>query len=266
MEPAPNLGGQIRIEQPRSRSGEVRYGSSNNRDPRTDRPEPGDYRGFPMRSDAARRADREDVRPVRYRSGYFMYDSRWRDDYFCYPYYSFSYRPSLCVPSPWYLYPHMPAYVSTNRITFGFSIGSFGVGATYEWRNRDSYDRRSETYELDLAVRDLVWAFERRDLRRLDDYLPRRGSVVISNDWERSYSIGSDDFYDMMSDLIRSTRTIRYRVSEVRRGRGGARVVAVHDFYDSWGRRDSVYHLYTLEEQRRGYVIVEFGTSYREPW
>lgn len=243
-----------------SRSGQVRYGTTNNQ--RVDRQQPIVIESLPNRGTAAYQARREEnIRPVeRYRSGYYHYRNDWRDDNFSYPYYQFRYN-DRCAISPWYYYPSLPAYVDYSRVDFRIGSFSFSFGSSRPWTYRDRYDTRSDSYELDNTVRDLVRVYERHDLRALGRLVPDRARVVIKTDCDRPYSISGNDFYDMITDAIESTRTTDYQILEVRDGRGCAQVTAKHCFTDAWGRRSFVYHRYSLEFDRYNFVIAEFETS-----
>jgi hypothetical protein len=203
----------------------------------------------------------EEVRVAGYRVGYVHHDWRWRDDFFAYPFYGFRWDARHFVVSPWYLYWHLPPYICSRRVTFVYGAPFVELRDWHDWSFRDRFDRRSPTFAVDTAVADLVRAFERRDLRALGRLVPRHEHVVITAGNGDRYRIGSDDFYDMMVDLIRETRTRDYRVLEVRRGRTTVQVVARHEFEDTWGRRTAVFHEYVLEWDGRDYSIVEFATT-----
>ena len=259
----------------RGRTGPARYGSNSNgnsatrsSDGRNSDRDLNRYRDFESvdENEASRRARRENRTEPNYRSGYYHYDSRWNDNSFCYPYYSFDYRDE-CDVSPWYPYPHLPGYVSNVRISVRLPQWRF----TYEdeecdFEYEDRYDRDDRDYGLYSTTRDLVRIFERRDLRLLNSLIPRRGVVVIKADGRRGYAISTEDFYDLMYDNIYSTKTRRYEIVRMTRGWGGAKVVARHEFEDPWRRKISVYHQYILEEAGWDrYNIVEFGTYRSNP-
>lgn len=260
----------------KSRSGDVRYGTVSN----TGR-EPGRSNGPVRVNDApitrnngaiGREANREDriVRnDPRYRNGYHHYDNRWRDDNYWYPHYQFNYRPD-CVPSPWYYYQHLPAYVTIARIEWGGITFDIRSGNRYNWR--DTYNNgngngwgwgRSDRNEIDDTVQDIRDAFQRRSARLFDSMIPSRERVTIDLEGRGSYSIGGDDFYDLMRDLVEGTRTYSYNIREVRVNRGQLTVVAEHEYSDPWGRRERQIHTYGLEEGRRSYEIVYFRTDRR---
>lgn len=256
-----------------SRSGRVSYGTDNNVNVRNANPQ--SYRGgsstiIDVRSGSLQfQVRREDnVRYAnRYRSGYVQYDSRWCDDFFYYPYYTFTPFSNQCVISPWYYYPQLPGYLAYNRIMIINTRPCVFIGNVYNWsrpaRYGDSYGygygyNRSD---LDYALDDLVSAFERNDRRAVGRLVPYRGRVDIALEGQFAYSLDADDFYDMYLDLVMSTRTRSYDILDVRTYRDEVTVLARHDYIDPWGRSDRVYHYYRLRRDRNIYTIMEFGTS-----
>lgn len=255
-----------------SRSGPVRYGSSNNRW-ETGRSRPVEITKFDTRSGSLgnqvlreSQTYRGNSYNDRYRNGYYRYDNRWNDDRFRYGYYGFNYSDQ-CVPSPWYYYSNLPAYLIITRISFDGRSFDSQYRDFYDWRRYDddySYGNRYRNEDLDRAIEQIVYAFERGDIGQVEELIPRNGQIEISVEGSRRYWVNSDDFYDMLSDAVESTRTLRYRIVDVRTGRDGAQVVAEHQYADAWGRRQSVYHRYVLRRDRYGYSIAGFGvTRYR---
>lgn len=212
----------------------------------------------------------------RFRSGYWFYDSHWSDDWFHYPWYRFSFNHRDCVFSPWYYYSHLPGYIVITRVNFDFNWIDFTFDRYYDWRPRDRWrdrddDRWSDRWDdrdrdwrrsLDEAIHDIVDVFAQGDRRALDRLLPSRRGIRLDVDGFR-YGISSDDFYDLMLDAAYNTRSADYRIREVRTGRGAARVIAEHVYQDTWGWRRSVFHAYTLVEDRRGWVIDSFAVRAR---
>jgi hypothetical protein len=200
-----------------------------------------------------------------YRNGYYHYDQRWRDDNYWYPHYQFNYNNN-CVPSPFYSYAHLPGYVNVVRIDFNFLKFEWRTGSSYRWSydNRDddfgwgwgNNDRRTDY--LDDSIDDLYDAFARSRIRYMDRLIPTRDWVSIELNNCASYRITGDDFYDLMQDLVEGTRTLDYRIREVRQDRGRATVIAEHIYLDSWGRQKWSRHYYGLTEDRRGYRIAAF--------
>lgn len=240
------------------RTGTPQYGSVNNRDRSRGTVNIG---STPSYNDIVRQAGREENvvrRSNSYRSGYYSYDNRWRDDNFCYPHYNFEYSRN-CNISPFYAYPHLPGYINHARVSFDVFSLRVNLNFNYQWQPQRRYDRYSSTYDLDLAIRDLDTAFDQKDRRALDALVPRYGRVTVRNRWDRPYSLNSDDFYDMLSDLVLTTRTENFHILGVNTGRNYARVYTRHDFWDAWGQIRTTFQMYTLEQNERNqYEIVEF--------
>lgn len=247
--------GAIRPSVRDSRSGPVRYGTQNNLSERVLRSEP--PRIQTPRFEKGGLGDqvlREENTRVTYRRGYYGYNWDWRDDYFGYPYYRFGWQHG-CVFSPWYWYPHLPGYIVITRISWSGSRFYFGWGESYDWGRR--YDRSDQ--DLQDAIEDIERAWKRRDRRSIERLVPARGRVVIDLDRSYAYTVDADDFYDMLRDAVETTRTLDYRIVDVRYERRSARVVAVHEYQDPWGRVERATHAYILELGRRGYEIAEFA-------
>lgn len=282
--PTNNQGGQLgRVDRPDNRpspkspdSGIGRRGgnsyggqvSNQNREER---------RGQPIRIDRApidifrgglqHQVRREDNIRLRgsWRSGYYHYRRDWRDDNFWYSGYIFNpFTTPYCYVSPWYYYPHLPAYVSPHRVTvINISLNPW-YGTAYNWRRPANYnwDNWSNYNSLDYALEDITRSFERVDRRALRRLIPEQDRVAIFVDGEYSYSMEPYDFEEFLLDAVEGTETIRYEITRVQRKGREAEIQARHEYEDTWGRRTVVYHQYRLEEQRQGYVIRRFGTSY----
>lgn len=195
------------------------------------------------------------------RIGYCAYNATWFDDNFCYPFYVFDpWAPNVvCVASPWYRYSFMPGYVNTTRvIVVNNYVQTWGTSgwADYSY-NRD--DRRNEA--LNDALDDLRDAFERNSTRYADNLIPVTGQVAIYNDGRYDYSLGADDFRDMFLDGVEQSKTLKYEITESQFRGDVVHVRARHEYEDSWGQRQVVYHMLTLQREGNGYVIREFGTE-----
>ncbi|MCH7945373.1 MAG: hypothetical protein IIC73_05080 [Armatimonadetes bacterium] len=213
-----------------------------------------------------------------YRTGYHHYSPYFVDNYFYYPHYGFSYSPGHFYPSPFYYYPHLPGYVSYARITFGnFSFAIFAqhhytwhrpryVSAySYSYPGRRSYDTGRYT-DLDYAVDDIVRAFERGRMSYMEDLLPRDRFVQVAMEDYTEYRMRSDDFYDLMADLVEGTETRRYSIRDVRYERNQAVIYAEHEYRDPWGRIERKYHTIVLSETRRGFEIEYFKVDRTRTW
>lgn len=261
-----------------ARSGTASYGSNNNvlSRHRTDSPiqitRVSGNTIITLRDKVRRKEDvRLNIGGVRI--NYYHYDRNWCDDYFYYPYYYSNPYGYQCVISPWYYYPCLPPYLAYNRCVF-LNFGPWNSnwhGTSYTWNrpnyynnyNNDGYrDYRRGTFtDLDYAIDDIVNSFERQDRRAIGRLMPEQGNVAIYVDGNYSYSLNSDDFYDMFTDAVENTRTTRYDILSVQVNGNRARVNARHEYEDPWGRAVSVYHYYELQEDRHNMVITRFGVN-----
>ncbi len=205
-----------------------------------------------------------------WRTGYSQYDNGWRDSYFNYPYYAFTPFNNQCTISPWYYYSNMPAYISVTRIIYvnNYQSCRWGYGEQYNFSGYNSGgfgNNRGYTNNasLDDAIYDIKDVFERGDKRALDRMVPRSGRVAIYNDGQYSYSLGADDFYDLILDNVYGTETTKYDVYQAFRNGNTAQIYARHYFRDAFGNTQTVMHTYGLTMQGRDYVITDFSTGYR---
>jgi hypothetical protein len=267
--PIGNLGNVGRPDQVQPRSGRAEYGTVSNQTIQGRRTAPVQIGRAPvdiLTGTMAGRVLREDNVRVNVnlgglRIGYYQYDYWWRDDHFAYPHYMFTPVLGRCFISPWYYYPHLPAYLSPARIIV-INVNPWSMrGHHYRWNRPTRYSGVYDHNELDWAINDLVQAFESRDERALGRIVPRRGRVDIFVDNHYSYTVNSDDFYDLLADAVYSTRTRRYEIVQVRQGYDESIIVARHHYNDPWGRAQSVYHTYQLVPERGQWVIAQFGTT-----
>lgn len=260
-----------------SRSGQVHYGTTSNvralgkpegQYAIGEIPQVSSSRSIALEAKGESRHVRTEVRDHRigdsnYRFGYWHYQGNWCDDWFNYPYYRFRWDPYDCVPSPFYYYGHLPPYISCVRITLGsfswtacttrYAWVPFQYDGGYGWGRNRRYD------DLDYAVNDIGRAFRERRMRLIDDYIGRH--VVVEYGYGERYRMNGDDFYDMLRDAVEGTRTESYLVQDVCRDGDRATIVAYHTFYNPWGIRESVRHVYGLVGGRRGYEIEYFRTE-----
>ena len=198
-----------------------------------------------------------------YRYGYYHYQRDWCDDNFSYPFYVFNpYGPGRCYASPFYYYVSLPGYINSSRVIIIRSSYSFIDDRPYSWHS-PSDDRYRNYSDLDYAVDDITLAFEDGNRKALNRLVPHDGRVNILNEDRYSYSLNSDDFYDMFRDAIDNAQTSRYEILSVRENGRSAKVYARHSYIDPWGARTYVYHTYYLEKEDGNFVIREFGTSDR---
>lgn len=252
------------------RTAQANYNSTHNINAGNNRPQPFRVGRIDVRNGSLQnqvlREDEIRSRRNRYRSGYYYYWGGWRDDNFYYPYYRFDYGNG-CAFSPWYYYSNLPGYIVTNRIVFGqpgFDI-TFYDADPYRWSYRDRYDEYDRNYDLDVAIRDLVQAFERNDADAFNRLLPNEGRVYVNLDGGYGYTVGANDFHDLMLDGALSTRTDAYNILSVRRRGSEAKVIARHDFVDAWDQQNSVYHAIVLRRRDNRYEFKSFEVSQDDP-
>lgn len=213
-----------------------------------------------------RRSDTVRIGGTTIRFGYTHYDYRWRDDYFCYPHYVFDPYAYNSYCSPWYYYPQLPPYFLASRcyVVPNYYWSPF-IGVSYTWyppsNSNTYYNNGRRLSDFDYAIDDIVNSFENDDRRAVSRLVPRSGRVAILIDGKYAYSMNADDFYDTLLDATQNSKTTDYKILDVQTNRDGAAVWARHDFEDPWGRRESVYHYFRLEQDGRDWVIREFGTS-----
>jgi hypothetical protein len=206
------------------------------------------------------------------RRGYYQYHYGWRDNFFCYPYYSFQPIYGQSFFSPWYGYAHLPGYLSYDRCSILDNIVPIVIGGlVYNWsrpnygyygnsgQGNSGYGSRRYS-QIDYAVGDIVDAFEYRDPRSLERVIGRN-SVNVFFDTRYAYTLKSVDFYDLMLDLVTSTETTSYTVERIYRDNNRVNFIARHDYNDPWGRPLTQYHTYVLRDDRRGPYITDFGVT-----
>jgi hypothetical protein len=255
------------------RTGGTNYGTTRNEIRRSSAPSRiPDAPLFPRGNGRDRDVFREDRTVVhnRYRQGYCHYSNNWVDDWFYYPHYAFDYRPGYCYPSPFYYYHHVPGYIASIRVVVGDFRFVIHARERYEWRrpyNYGGYNTGYNRYDrIDYSIDNLVSAFERSDMYFVENMVPRSGYVDVALEDENGYRMYSDDFFDMLRDIVEGTDTRSYRVREVRYDRGQYVVYAEHEFRDPWGRSDRKYHTIVLEPDREGYEIKYFRVDRSPSW
>jgi hypothetical protein len=257
-----------------SRSGQTNYGTSRNQISATrsvvritDAP---NVHGWNKKDRDVFREDRTVVHDYRYRSGYCHYSNRWNDDWFYYSNYYFDYRPGYCFPSPFYYYPHVPGYIASIRVIFGDFRFYITARERYEYRRPYYYGGYQYSYNrrdlIDYQIDNLVNAFEYGQISYLDKALPRNGFVHVALEEESDYRMYSDDFYDMLADIVEGTDTRAYRIRDVRYDRNQYVVYAEHEFVDPWGNIDRKYHTIVFERDREGYEIAYFRVDRYPNW
>jgi hypothetical protein len=124
----------------------------------------------------------------------------------------------------------------------------------YNWGYQSRYNNYSR---LDVAVDNIVDSFNQRSMRKIERMIGRN-NVEVELDTGNGYLMQGSDFYDLTKDLVEGTNTSNYSISKVRTSRGEAVVEAYHEYYDAWGNKDVVKHIYGLRDSYSGYEIVWF--------
>jgi hypothetical protein len=267
-----------------ARTGQTDYGTSRNQITRsnsnnriTDAP---NLHGWNKQDRDVFREDRTVSHDNRYRQGYCQYSSRWNDDWFYYPNYYFDYQPGRCFPSPFYYYPNVPGYIASIRVVFGDFRFYITARDRYDYRrpyNYGGYQQGGYQYGgyqynnnrrdlIDYQIDNLVNAFEYGQISYANNMLPRNGYVHVALEEESDYRMYSDDFYDMLADIVEGTDTRSYRIRDVRYDRNQYVVYAEHEFVDPWGNIDRKYHTIVFQRDREGYEIAYFRVDRYPNW
>jgi len=194
---------------------------------------------------------------VGFRSGYYCGRPGWADSRFIFGFYVFDYSPTDCAFSPFYYYADVPGYVSLSKVEFGGGA-SFRFDRRYSWNDRDRLDRDTEN-----AVYDMLDSVNRQDRQALGRLVPSGYWVDVDPHIGKPYSMRSDDFFNLVSDMAQATDTKDYRVLEVRTGRDCAEATFEHDFNDPWGHGQRIYQRVSFDFVGDGYRIARFETSRR---
>jgi hypothetical protein len=199
------------------------------------------------------------------RDGYYPCLTDWRDSFFAYVFYAFTYDPAQCVASPWYYYPNMPAYVDLDRVSFDpFSIDTAGL-QPFAWHSPDYDAPGSDEYFIDMSIDRLLNVYENQDTDSLDALVPSGYNVDVSLDGGSSYTLSGDDFHDMMLDNVTTTQTTRFSVVGVQRFAGGLVVKAIHQFTDADGQTQRLLHTYILKMGDNEYTIASLKVTQPAP-
>jgi hypothetical protein len=214
------------------------------------------------------------------RHGYCRPGNFWADWFFGYAYYVFDPIPWQCVFSPYYYYYCVPGYLPYRRvwctnyrviyiiidpIDWRYCGNGYGYGF-YSSSYGSNYDDSGNYSNLDKALSDLTDAFKYGDPTKLDRLVPRGGDVEVFIDGDYSYTVNSDEYYDITSDLIQGVHTTDFRITKVNALKnGGYFVVARHDYLDAWDNPQTNWLTFTIEESANWYAITQAGTNRNQP-
>ncbi len=187
----------------------------------------------------------------------------FRSGNFSFGFYLFTPFSDPCYVSPWYYYTCLPPYIPAERcyVVRDYSC-SWNDGVVYSYRPRaDYYDAYSDE-RLDGAIDEICAAFDRQDVRALDDLIPYDNRIAVFTDNRYDYSLDAADFHDLMADNIRNTETVSFQIESVRRSGSGATVRARHVVRNPDGDEESVYQEYRLRREDGHFVISDFMTCH----
>ena len=114
---------------------------------------------------------------------------------------------------------------------------------------------------LDESLQRIVGLYQSGDRRQAERLIPRRNRVDIVLDGDYKYSLRPNDFEGLFLDGVMNSRTRSYRIEDVQFRGSVARVRARHEYIDPWGEAIVTFHDYVLEEERRQFVVRQFGVS-----
>lgn len=192
----------------------------------------------------------------KFRSGYYHKDPGWTDNNFRFHFYVFDYDSAATAFSPFYYYHSLPGYVALDQVNFQVGLVRFTFDRRVSWDDRANIDR-----DLENAISDMIDAVQRQDLRALSQIVPAGYWIDVYPGVGKPYSIGSDDFYDMIADMAKATTTTNYGVVSIETGNNCARVVFEHDHVDAWNRTHKSFHRVTLDYVGNGYRVAMFETK-----
>lgn len=184
-----------------------------------------------------------------WRQGYDERDNRGSQFHFSF----YLSAPTVpCVPSPWYDYSAVPAYLQESSVTV--------LNPSYvNWDEGNFYT--SGNYLLTRAVTMISSAFQTGNTINVPQLVEANGQVNVYNDGQYEYSLSGNDFGQMMEDNAASTQTVSFAVTSVRTDGAYATVDAAHTFTDPGGNTQTVYQEYRLEKVGGSYYITDFSTS-----
>jgi hypothetical protein len=163
------------------------------------------------------------------------------------------------VISPFYCFPQSPGYISTSRVRYDRPIDC-GRFEELDFDNRWKPSRRDWDWQMYDARDDLNRIFMKRDTRRLGEILPDRRRVGIYSPNGDYYTIGSEDVYDMIRDLVEGSRTRSFEVYRIEYNRNYARMEADYTFWDPWNRSTTQTLIFTFKSGSRNMELIEFET------
>jgi len=167
-----------------------------------------------------------------------------------YPHYVTIYRTG-CYQSAYWLYGWSPHYLDPSRC----------VVSDYDYIYRPDPVERTDYDGISKAKVDLQDAFIYADMGLFDKHLSSE-DIRICFDGEYNYSIPSEDFYAMSSDMISSIETTSLNFDKtVWLSPREVYTTALQEFRDPDGEGRSLYLSFRLRKMDGEWQIVEYGSS-----
>ncbi len=165
------------------------------------------------------------------------------------------------APSPWYWYPHLPAYVDASQVkSAGMDTFDFYGGAAYHYQAH--HFRPFDSGQIDCVADRIDEAFRGRDFDRMAWLFAPDNFVQVQVDGADQYDVKGEALARMTRDMMEGTNMSSFHVTELRSWDGGASVAAIQVFVDPWGDKQTVRLSYGLEKTARGYRLASFRTDH----
>ncbi|MEN6371435.1 MAG: hypothetical protein ABFD64_05415 [Armatimonadota bacterium] len=209
-------------------------------------------------------------RPPSYHNGRYYYDHGWPYHYdypLTYGYWAFDYDYGNSLPSVYYYYGYFP-YVSCGRVIIVKRphVTYVEVPIVIHEKSSDTgyYLEKSAGYSIDDVLYDVERAWKTDEPSLLLRYVRSNTDIDVLLDSKYSYSLSAEDYRDMTSDAVNTTKTVDFDFESVK-SRGDNRVVAygIHKFYALDGSLKTVYISYEFERHDGNWDLTEVGSSPR---
>jgi hypothetical protein len=170
-----------------------------------------------------------------------------------------------CVPSPWYYYPGVPAYVPCSHVYVvpGYSW-NWSVGSAYAWQRSAAYDSYGDA-ALNHAITDVNQLFIDRNVNAGNDLIGG-GRVAVFAEGHYEYSLAPADFSAMLADNVNATQTVGYQVNHILVNGNTASITATHQFRNADGSIGLVHQRFRLYFDGSRYVVSDFMTSHADTY
>lgn len=204
------------------------------------------------------------------RINYYFVDRR------CYfPHYVPSYSVGYAYYSPYSFYfGVLPAYIDRTYCIYRPPVTIFVdtpiyVDRVYRVREDDYYSERDFRDAIDRApagleraVDDIREAFRYGNINPIVDLTDPGVKVAIFRQGKYEYSLETNDYLDMTRDALRTTETVSFDLTRVRRRSEGVYSISgKHVYVNRDGERRAVYMSFVLEYLRGRWTLTQVGNS-----